>query len=50
MLKSLYDQTMCKANENLNHFSGVGGGLTVNVDCDVHMMNRPNGGWTYRVA
>ena len=39
---------MCKANENLNNCSGVGGGLTVNGKGDGQTLTRPNGGQAER--
>ena len=50
MLKLLHDQTACKSNENMNHCSGVGGGLTVNGNGDGQTLTRPNGGQTERVV
>ena len=41
---------MCKANENLNDCSGVGGELTVNGNGDGQMLTRPNEGQIDRGA
>ena len=49
-LQLLHDQTMCKANENLNDCSVVGGGLTVNGNGDGQTLTIPNGGQTERGA
>ena len=49
-IQSRHDQKTCKANENLNDCSGVGGGLTVNGNWDGQTLTRPNGGQTERGA